>query len=104
MSPAAIAAFAARSSSAREAAWGVSCIYDGQTFRATASSERDARTLRDGGFTQEYDRLLRITRTALTDRPRPETTIDLPDKSYRIKEVRTIPATNEWLLGLVQIC
>ncbi|MFZ4597817.1 MAG: hypothetical protein ACOYNN_04155 [Terrimicrobiaceae bacterium] len=103
MTSTAVAAFAARGIAARESLNGAECSYQNHEFTGTASPERDARTLRDGGFSMEYDRTLRVAKSALSISFKPETPVSVAGKNYRIKDVRDAPLSSEWILGLVQI-
>jgi hypothetical protein len=103
MTSASVSAFAARGIAAREAVFGVSCSYQGHSVTGTPSAERDARSLRDGGFALECDRIVRVLKSALPVAPRPESAFTVEGKAYRIKDVRDVTASGEWILGLVQI-
>ncbi len=103
MDATAFSSLAARGIAMRETLFGSTCKYQEHTFTAVATSERDARTLRDGGFSMEYDRQIRMLASALPITPKPETQIEVTGKVYRIKEIRTIPLTGELVLGLVQV-
>jgi len=102
MTSSAFASLAARGIALRETLFGTPCTYLDHSFTAVATSERDARTLRDGGFSMEYDRQLRFLASSLPLTPKPETQVTVAGKVYRIKELRSIPATGEIILGLVQ--
>jgi hypothetical protein len=101
MTAASVAAFAQRGITARETVFGKTCEYAGFKFTATPSTERDAKTLRAGGFTMETDRIVRVAMAALPVAIRPETAFTISGKAYRIKDVKISEASAEWIVGLV---
>jgi hypothetical protein len=93
--------FAVRGSALRLDAYGHRCSYQGASFRATKTPTRDARTLRDGGFTVEADTAIRFSKSALLVAPKAETLITVEGQEYRIAEVKDITDPHpEWLLAL----
>lgn len=97
-------AFAQRGAAMRLEAYGHPCMYEGVSFRATKPPTRDARTLRDGGFTIEADTSIRFYKGALPVIPRAESLITVDGRQYRIAEVKDISDPYpEWLLALHQI-
>ena len=103
MTASSVSSLAARGVALRDELFGAACFYMGHAFTGSPSAERDARTLRDGGFTLEYDRTLRLAKSALPVAPVPEKAVVISGKKYRIQNVTDIAASSEWLLGLVQI-
>lgn len=94
--------FAVRGAALRLEAYGHLCVYLGVTFRATKTPTRDARTLRDGGFTVEADTSVRLSKSSLGSIiPAAETMITVDGQDYRIAEVKDIADPHpEWLLAL----
>jgi len=94
-------AFARRGAAMRLEAYGHSCVYEGQSFRATKPPTRDAKTLRDGGFTIEADTTIRFSKSALRVIPQAEHLILVDGQQFRIVEVKDITDPHpEWLLAL----
>lgn len=93
--------YAARGAALRLDAYGHPCSYQGVAFRATKTPTRDARTLRDGGFTVEADTVIRFSKSALRVIPRAETMVTVEGQEYRIAEVKDVADPHpEWVLAL----
>ncbi|MBU3720737.1 MAG: hypothetical protein FGM22_08275 [Burkholderiaceae bacterium] len=101
MTSSAVSAFAAQAAASRAEVFATDCQYGEETFQGVASTERDARALRDGGFAMAADRTLRVLKSALRATPRPETAISVGGKKYRISEVKNVLHSGEWLLSLL---
>lgn len=96
--------FAARGAIQRLQAYGERCEYHGVVFMATKPPTRDARTLRDGGFTLEADTSIRFPKTALRETPVAESIVSVAGREYRIVEVKDVTQPlPEWVLSLHSI-
>jgi|688.fasta_scaffold05301_12 hypothetical protein len=93
--------FARRGAALRLEAYGHPCVYEGIRFRATKPPTRDAKTLRDGGFTIESDTTIRFSKSALRVIPRSGSLITVDGEQFIIVEVKDITDPHpEWLLSL----
>ena len=93
--------FAARGAAHRLEAYGERCEYHGVSFMATKPPVRDARTLREGGFTVEADTSIRFPKTALREIPVAESIVTVGGREYRIVEVKDVTQPlPEWVLSL----
>lgn len=93
--------FAQRGAAVRLEGYGRPCEYRGTRFLGTKSPTRDARTLRDGGFTVEADTSVRFSKSTLRAAPVAEDLITVDGVQYRIAEVKDIVEPHpEWLLAL----
>lgn len=93
--------FARRGAVLRLEGYGRPCEYRGARFFGTKTPTRDARTLRDGGFTVEADTTVRFSKSDLPFTPQAEDMITVDGQQYRIAEVKDIAEPNpEWLLAL----
>lgn len=96
--------FARRGAAHRLELYGHPCEYRGVSFCATKPPTRDARTLRDGGFTVVADTTIRFSKSALRFVPQAEDFITVDGRQYRIAEVKDISDPHpEWQLALHQL-
>ena len=93
--------FAARGAAQRLDTYGHDCLYQGYAFKATRTPIRDARTLRDGGFTLDADLSIRFSKSDLPVTPVAETLITVDGNDYRVAEIKDIDDPfPEWLMAL----
>lgn len=101
MNAAQVSFFATQSAKVRESIWGLSCEYKGHSFTATASSSRDARQLRDGGFQLEMDRTIRFRSASLPVEVVPHSPMKVAGVSYKVATVAKVHASNDVVVGLI---
>jgi len=104
MNPDAIRDLARRGAAQRLKTYGEPCEYHGVAFMATKPPTRDARTLREGGFTAEADTSIRFLKSAISETPVSESIIKVAGREYRIVEVKDVTQPlPEWVLSLHSI-
>ena len=96
-----LADLAAQSACQREAWFGVPMSYEGLPFKASSASFKTSRQLKESGFEQEHDAIIRVNRiTNPAFQPELGKLIIVDAEEFRIDEILKPRLNPEWRLGL----